>query len=130
MCNDSWGRSSFARCLIEVMSPPIAATSNVVTPTAEKINDGFQTVRKRKKKGKSKSTNGGQFSGPLVKQTIRYEAKATTSSPNKEVNNVGNSSKSSFMTKTTITSTKKGNIATSNLYFALEDECDEDVENI
>ncbi|GJR71526.1 zinc knuckle CX2CX4HX4C containing protein [Tanacetum coccineum] len=55
MCNDSWGRSSFARCLIEifghvhdhcpkkVVSPSIVATSNVVTPTVEKTNDGFQT---------------------------------------------------------------------------------------
>ncbi|GKC00330.1 zinc knuckle CX2CX4HX4C containing protein [Tanacetum coccineum] len=114
MCNDSWGRSSFARCLIEVnseadlvdvvtigipslseddftketirveyewrpprcdtckifghvhdycpkkvVSPPIVATSNVVTPNVEKTNDGFQTVGKTKKrKGKSKSTNG------------------------------------------------------------------------
>nr|GEX81743.1 zinc knuckle CX2CX4HX4C [Tanacetum cinerariifolium] len=39
MCNDSWGRSSFARCLIEVnsdadlvdvVSPPIVTTSNVL----------------------------------------------------------------------------------------------------
>ncbi|GKC97830.1 zinc knuckle CX2CX4HX4C containing protein [Tanacetum coccineum] len=86
MCNDSWGRISFARCLIEVNSetdlvdvvtigipslseddftketicvdPPIVATSNVVTPNAEKTNDGFQMVGKTKKrKGKSKSTN-------------------------------------------------------------------------
>ncbi|GJZ73362.1 zinc knuckle CX2CX4HX4C containing protein [Tanacetum coccineum] len=67
MCNDSWGRSSFARCLIEVNSeadlvdvvtigipslseddftketirvdPPIVATFNVVTPNAEMTND-------------------------------------------------------------------------------------------
>ncbi|GJR47108.1 hypothetical protein Tco_1315211 [Tanacetum coccineum] len=99
MCIESWGRSSFARCLIEVnseadlvdvvtigipslskddftketirveyecrpprcdtckifshvhdycpkkvASPPIVATSNVVTPNAEKTNDGFQTT--------------------------------------------------------------------------------------
>ncbi|GKE83239.1 zinc knuckle CX2CX4HX4C containing protein [Tanacetum coccineum] len=116
MCNDSWGRSSFARCLIEVnseadlvdivtigipsltrddftketirveyewrppkcdlckifdhvhdqcpkkvVSPPIVTTSNVVTPTVEKTIDGFQTVGKKKRKGKSKSTNGSQF---------------------------------------------------------------------
>ncbi|GKE17291.1 hypothetical protein Tco_1424868, partial [Tanacetum coccineum] len=84
-----------------VVSPSIVATSPV-----EKTNDGFQTVRKRKKKGKSKSTNDGQFGGPSIKQTVRYEP------------------------KTTITSTKKGNIATSNHYSALEDESDEDVENI
>ncbi|GJZ66117.1 zinc knuckle CX2CX4HX4C containing protein [Tanacetum coccineum] len=68
MCNDSWGRSSFTRCLIEVNSeadlvdvvtivtPPIVSNSNVVTPTVEKANDGFQTVGK-KKKGKSTSTS-------------------------------------------------------------------------
>ncbi|GJV07548.1 zinc knuckle CX2CX4HX4C containing protein [Tanacetum coccineum] len=104
MCNESWGRSSFARCLIEVNSesdlvdvvtigipsltgddftketiyveyewrpprcdtckifghvhdsypkkvvtPPIVVTSNVVTPTIEKTNDGFQMVGKKKK---------------------------------------------------------------------------------
>ncbi|GKB34556.1 zinc knuckle CX2CX4HX4C containing protein [Tanacetum coccineum] len=131
MCNDSWGRSSFARCLIEVnseadlvdvvtigipslseddftketirveyewrpprcdtckifghvhdycpkkvVSPPIVATSNVVTPNAEKTNNGFQTVGKNKKrKGKSKSTNGGQFTGHSVKHNVRYDPK-------------------------------------------------------
>ncbi|GKE87316.1 zinc knuckle CX2CX4HX4C containing protein [Tanacetum coccineum] len=123
MCKDSWGRSSFARCLIEVNSeadlvdgvtisipsltvddftketirveyerrpprcdeckifvhvydhcpkkmvnPPIITTSNLVASTVEKSNDGFQTVgKKKKKKGKSRSTNGGQFTGPSVK---------------------------------------------------------------
>ena len=113
-----------------MVSPPVVATSNVVTPTVEKTNDGFQTVGKSKKKGKSKSTNGGQFGGPSVKQTVRYEPKTTTSAPKKGATNVGNLSKSSSMTKTTITSTKKGNIATSNTYSTLEDESDEDVENI
>nr|GEY36380.1 zinc knuckle CX2CX4HX4C [Tanacetum cinerariifolium] len=52
----------------KVVSPPIIATSNVVTPTIEKTNDGFQTVgkTKKKKKGKFKSTNGGHFAGPSV----------------------------------------------------------------
>ncbi|GJV80330.1 copia protein [Tanacetum coccineum] len=109
MCNDSWGRSSFAQCLIKVNSeadlvdiatidiplltgddftketirvkyewrpprcdlckifghvhdhcpnkvvcPPIVTTSNVVTPTIEKTNNGFQTMSKKKKR-KSKS---------------------------------------------------------------------------
>nr|GFB50445.1 zinc knuckle CX2CX4HX4C [Tanacetum cinerariifolium] len=139
MCNDSWGRSSFARCLIEVnseadlvdvvtsgipslieddftketirveyewrplrydlckifshvhvqcpkkvASPPIVTTSNVVTPTVEKINDAFQTMgKKKKRKGKSKSTTGGQFAGPSVKQSFRYEPKVSTSAPKK-----------------------------------------------
>ncbi|GJS81323.1 hypothetical protein Tco_0747864 [Tanacetum coccineum] len=47
-------------CHKKMVSPPIVATSNVVTPTVEKTNDGFQTVGKKKnRKGKSKSTNGG-----------------------------------------------------------------------
>ncbi|GJT20620.1 zinc knuckle CX2CX4HX4C containing protein [Tanacetum coccineum] len=63
MCNDSWGRSSFARCLIEVnseadlvdvvtivVSPPIVATSNVVTPNAEKTNDGLTVGNRRRGK--------------------------------------------------------------------------------
>nr|GEW28026.1 zinc knuckle CX2CX4HX4C [Tanacetum cinerariifolium] len=138
MYNDSWGRSSFSRCLIEVnledlvdavticipsltgddftketisveyewrpsrcdlckifghvhdhcpkkvVSPPIIATSNVVTHTVKKTNDGFQTVgKKKKRKGKSNSTNGGQLASPSIKQPFRYEPKATTSTPKK-----------------------------------------------
>ncbi|GKD63740.1 hypothetical protein Tco_1305848 [Tanacetum coccineum] len=56
------------------VDPPIVTASNVVTPTVEKTNDGFQTVGiKKKRKGKSKSTNDGQFVGPSVKQNVRYE---------------------------------------------------------
>nr|GEY37292.1 hypothetical protein [Tanacetum cinerariifolium] len=70
-------------------SPPIVTTSNVVTPIVEQTNDGFQTVgKKKKRKGKSKSTNSGQFVGPLVKQNVRYEPNATTSAPKKGVTNV------------------------------------------
>ncbi|GJS45412.1 zinc knuckle CX2CX4HX4C containing protein [Tanacetum coccineum] len=179
MCNDSWGRSSFARCLIEVnseadlvdvvtigipsltgddfiketirveyewrpprcdvckifghvhdqcpkkvVSPPIVSTSNVVTPTIEKINDGFQKVgnKKKKKKGQSKSTNGSQLVGPSVKQNLRYEPKAATSEPKKGATNVGNTSKSSSMVKFKGNSSKKGNITTSNSYSALEND--------
>ncbi|GJS40416.1 hypothetical protein Tco_0565459 [Tanacetum coccineum] len=70
--------------LKKLVSPPIVSTSNVVTPTVEKTNDGFQTVgKKKKRKGKSKSTNGAQFAGPSVKQNVRYEPKAATSVPKK-----------------------------------------------
>ncbi|GJS36355.1 zinc knuckle CX2CX4HX4C containing protein [Tanacetum coccineum] len=188
MCNASWGRSSFARCLIKVnleadlvdvvtigipsiyedgftketirveyewrpprcdickifshvhdhcpkkvVSPPIVTTSNVVTPTVEKTNDGFQTVgKKKKRKGKSKSTNGGPFAGPSVKQNVRYEPKANTSAPKKGVTNVGNTSQSSSMLKTTGKSSKKDNLSMSNSFSALNDEEDdeEDVENV
>ncbi|GJV46924.1 zinc knuckle CX2CX4HX4C containing protein [Tanacetum coccineum] len=127
MCIESWGRSSFARCLIEinmedvlqetltmgvpliegtgftiethsdyvkdhcpkkVSITPFVVTSNVATPSVEKTNDGFQTVGiKKKKNGKSKSTNGGQFGGHPVKQTVRYEPKATTNAPKKGTTN-------------------------------------------
>nr|GEU36196.1 zinc knuckle CX2CX4HX4C [Tanacetum cinerariifolium] len=167
---DPWGRSSFARCLIEinseadlvdvvtigipsltgddftketirieyewrpprcdeckifghvydhypkkVVSSPIVTTSNVVAPTIEKFNDGFQTVgNKKKRKGKSKSTNSGHFAGHSVKQTVRYEPKATPSAPKKGATNVSNPSKSSSMLKTAETSPKKDNFTTSN----------------
>ncbi|GJR77559.1 zinc knuckle CX2CX4HX4C containing protein [Tanacetum coccineum] len=147
MCNDSWGRSSFARCLIEVnseadlvdvvtivASPLIVATSNVVTPNAKKTNDGFQTVGKTKKrKGKSKSTNGGQFTGPSVKHNVRYEPKATTSAPKKGTTYVGYTSQSTPMLKTTGNSSKKDNLSMSNSFSALneeEEEDEEDVENV
>ncbi|GJS03790.1 zinc knuckle CX2CX4HX4C containing protein [Tanacetum coccineum] len=135
MCNDSWGRSSFARCLIEVNSEADlvdvvtigipSLTGNGFTKETNggcpgviyKSNDGFQTVgKKKKRKGKSKSTNGGQFAGPLVKQTVRYEPKVTTSAPKKGTTNVGNASTSSSMLKTTGTSSKKDNISTSNSF--------------
>ncbi|GKE31985.1 hypothetical protein Tco_1451307 [Tanacetum coccineum] len=188
MCNDSWGRSSFAQCLIEVnskvdlvdvvtigipsltgddfiketicveyewrpprcdickifghvhdhcpknvVSPSIVATSNVVTPTVEKINDGFQMVgKKKKRKGKSKSTNVGQFAGPSIKPNVRYEPKGITSAPKKGATNEGNAFKSPTMSKTTGYSSKNNNIITSNSYSALNEEEDEeeDIENV
>ncbi|GKD50532.1 zinc knuckle CX2CX4HX4C containing protein, partial [Tanacetum coccineum] len=82
-------------CPKKVVSPPIVATSNVVTPNAEKTNDGFQTVgKKKKRKGKSKSTNGRQFTGPSIKHNVRYEPKATTSAPKKGTTYVGYTSQS------------------------------------
>ncbi|GKA57115.1 zinc knuckle CX2CX4HX4C containing protein, partial [Tanacetum coccineum] len=186
MCNDSWGRSSFSRCLIEVnsqadlmdvvtigipsltgddftketvhveyewrlpkcdeckifghihdhcpkkvASPLIVTTSNVVTPTVEKSNDGFQTVgKKKKRKGKSKSTKGGQFAGPSVKHNIRYEPKSATIAPKKGATNVGNASKSASRFTTTITSSKNDNIITSNSYYALNDEEEDEEEEV
>ncbi|GJV26130.1 hypothetical protein Tco_1378825 [Tanacetum coccineum] len=76
-------------------------TPNVSTHTVEMTNDGFQTVGKKKKKGKSKSTNSGQIGGH-----------------------------SNQPPKATITSTKESKITMSNSYASLEDESDEDVENV
>nr|GEX53836.1 zinc knuckle CX2CX4HX4C [Tanacetum cinerariifolium] len=71
-----------------MVNPPIGTTSNVVTLTIEKTNNGFKMVgKKKKRKGKSKSTNGGQFVGPSIKQNVRYEPKATTSASNKGATN-------------------------------------------
>ncbi|GKB65935.1 hypothetical protein Tco_0927347 [Tanacetum coccineum] len=134
MCNDSWGRSSFARCLIKVnlkadlvdavtiripsltgddftketirgVIPPIVTTFNVVTPTVEKTNDVFQTLKK-----------------------VRYEPKASTSAPKKGVTDVGNASTSSML-QNTGTSSNKDNINSSNSFAALnvEDEEEEEV---
>nr|GFC42851.1 hypothetical protein [Tanacetum cinerariifolium] len=127
MCNDLWGRSSFAWCLIEVNSeadlvdcpkkvvgPPIVSTSNVVTPTTEKNNDGFQK----------------SVSWPFGQTNLRYEPKAATSEPKKGATNVGNTSKSSSMMKSTGNSSKKGNITTSNSYSALENDEEEDEEHV
>nr|GEX86873.1 zinc knuckle CX2CX4HX4C [Tanacetum cinerariifolium] len=104
ICNDSWGRSSFARCLTE-----------------------------RRGKVKSKSTNAGQFASPSVKQNVRYEPKATTSAQKNGATNVGNPSTSLSMLKTTDTSSKTDNIPSANSYFVLndeEEEEEEDVENV
>nr|GEY54700.1 zinc knuckle CX2CX4HX4C [Tanacetum cinerariifolium] len=131
MCNESWGRSSFARCLIKVMTPPIVTTSNVITHTIRKTNDGFQTVSKKKKsKGKSKSTNAGQFTGPSVKQNVRYEPKATTTAPKKGATYVGNTSQSSSMLKTAGNSSKKENLSMSNSFSALNDEEENEEEDV
>ncbi|GJV35274.1 zinc knuckle CX2CX4HX4C containing protein [Tanacetum coccineum] len=51
-------KDELTRILVSI--PPTVVTSNVATPTVEKTNDGFQTMGKKKKKGKSKSTNGSQ----------------------------------------------------------------------
>nr|GEW13295.1 zinc knuckle CX2CX4HX4C [Tanacetum cinerariifolium] len=185
MCIDSWGRSSFARYLIEVnfkvdrvdvvtvgvpsltgegftketirveyewrpprcdickifghvhdqcpkkvVNPHIVTTSNVVISTVVETNDGFQMVgKKKKKKGKSKSTNGGKFVGPSVNQSVRYELKATTSAPKKGATN-GNAFKSSSMLKTAVISLKKDNFTTSNSFSALNDEEEDEEENV
>ncbi|GKC66712.1 zinc knuckle CX2CX4HX4C containing protein [Tanacetum coccineum] len=100
------------QCSKKVVCHPIATTSNVVTPTIMKTNDGFQTVGKKKKKniGKSKSTNGGQFVGPLVKQTVTYEPKAPTSAPKKGTNTLGTAANSSSKLKNASMSPNTDNI--------------------
>nr|GEU51296.1 hypothetical protein [Tanacetum cinerariifolium] len=150
------GRSCFARCLIKVNSK--ANLVDVVTIGIHSLTmDDFtkETIhvenewrpprcdickifghihehcpkKMKKKKDKFKSTNGGQFAGPSIKQNIRYDPKATTSAPKKRTTNVSNASKSTSMLKTIVTSLKNDNIITSNAYSALNDE-EEEVENV
>ncbi|GJW28395.1 hypothetical protein Tco_0045270, partial [Tanacetum coccineum] len=66
------------RFTIKIVSIPITVVTPVVpAPIVEMTNDGFQPVGK-KKKGKSKSINGGQIGDHLVKQNVSYKPKATT----------------------------------------------------
>nr|GEX24467.1 ATPase, F1/V1/A1 complex, alpha/beta subunit, zinc knuckle CX2CX4HX4C [Tanacetum cinerariifolium] len=121
MCNESWDRSSFARCLIEVNSE--ADLVDVVTIGIPSLSmDGF-----------TKETIHVDLLVRWFKQNVRYEPKATTSAPKKGVTNVGNTSQSSFMLKTTGNSSKKNNLSMSNSFSALNDEeenDEEDVENV
>nr|GEX39794.1 hypothetical protein [Tanacetum cinerariifolium] len=95
------------------VSPPIVYTSNVVTRTVEKTNDGFQTVGKKKKR------------------------KAATSVPKKGVTKVGNSFNFSSKMRNTGISFNKDNITSPNSFSTLnideeeeEDEEQEVVENM
>ncbi|GJR58401.1 hypothetical protein Tco_1500563 [Tanacetum coccineum] len=123
---------SMTIALQKVVSPPVVTTSNVVAPTVEKTNDGFQIVSKKKKrKGKSKSTNGGQFAGPSNKQTVKYEPNVTSSAPKKGTTHVSNPSTSSSMLKTVENFSNKDNFTTSNSFSALNDEEEDDeIENV
>nr|GEY53976.1 hypothetical protein [Tanacetum cinerariifolium] len=117
-----------------VVSPSIVVTSNVVNtstvvnPTIE--NDGFQAVdKKKKKKGKPKTSNSGEFIGPSIHQNLRYEPKASTSTPMK-VDNVGNASISSSLLKNKVTSSHQDNITSSNSISALNVEDEEEEEEV
>nr|GEV41107.1 hypothetical protein [Tanacetum cinerariifolium] len=71
---------------LEIVLPkkPSVLSMNGGHPDVIYTNDGFQTVgTKKKRKCKSKSTNAGQFTGPSVKNNVRYEPKATTTAPKK-----------------------------------------------
>ncbi|GJR54789.1 hypothetical protein Tco_1405310 [Tanacetum coccineum] len=90
-------------CPKKVVSPPIVATSNVVTPN---------------------------FTGPSVKHNVRYEPKATTSAPKKGTTYVGYTSQSTPMLKTTGNSSKKDNLSMSNSFSALNEEKEEDEKDV
>ncbi|GJS32282.1 hypothetical protein Tco_0530664 [Tanacetum coccineum] len=93
-------------CPKKVVSHPIVATSNAVTPNVEKTNEDFQTVGKKKKR------------------------KATTSAPIKGTTYVGYTSQSTPMLKTTGNSSKKDNLSMSNSFSALNEEEEDDEEEV
>nr|GEY88167.1 hypothetical protein [Tanacetum cinerariifolium] len=126
MCNDSWVRSKVSCCLIKVNSE--ADLVNVVTIGIPSLyGDGFtkETIRVEYEWRPPRF-----YSGPLVKQNVRYEPKADTSTPKKEVTNVSNASQSSSMLKMTGKSSKKDNLSMSNSFSALNDEEDDDEEDV
>ncbi|GJW17628.1 retrotransposon protein, putative, ty1-copia subclass [Tanacetum coccineum] len=101
---------------------------------ASSFMKGNPLPKTKKRKGKSKSSNSGQFTGPSVKHNVRYEPKATTSAPKKGTTYVGYTSQSTPMLKTTSNSSKKDNLTMSNSFSALNEEEEkdeeEDVENV
>ncbi|GJS65119.1 zinc knuckle CX2CX4HX4C containing protein [Tanacetum coccineum] len=52
-------------------------------PSVLSMNGGRPDVIHKRRKGRSKSTNGGQFTSPSDKHNVRYKPKATTSAPMK-----------------------------------------------
>ncbi|GKC44899.1 zinc knuckle CX2CX4HX4C containing protein [Tanacetum coccineum] len=140
MCNDSWGRSSFARCLIEVNLEADLLTL-LLSDFLHLMGDGF-TKEKIPLSGKSSIVTTsivvhlllrGNDSFETVSKKKKRKGRKLTSTLKKVITNGGNPSTSSSMLKTSGTSSKKDNIPTSNSYSVLnaeEEEEEEDVENV
>ncbi|GKE35638.1 hypothetical protein Tco_1454960 [Tanacetum coccineum] len=102
MCIDSWGRSNFSRCLIEVnadgvlkesitMGIPLLdglgfykETTITVTHIVDKSNDGFQMAVYKKKNGKT----GVKIGGQSVKPNVKYVSKVVVGVPKTGASNV------------------------------------------
>ncbi|GJZ96798.1 hypothetical protein Tco_0669132 [Tanacetum coccineum] len=113
----------------KVVSPPIVATSNVVTPNAEKTNDGFQTVgKKKKRKGKSKSINGASVYWSVgLNIIVRLSFKATYKCTKEGNTYVGfiTFNRTSYVEVRTGNSSKKDNLSMSNSFSSLNEEEEE-----
>nr|GEY29827.1 zinc knuckle CX2CX4HX4C [Tanacetum cinerariifolium] len=139
MCIESWGRSSFARCLIEINADDVLKESLIMGVPLVKVH-GLQL--------KILSMNGSHLDVTYVKYLVmymsisqkRYEPKATTNVPIKGATNMGNASKPDLSQVSTLLKNrplkaiappnKVCNITTSNSYAALDDESKEDVKNV
>ncbi|PWA82953.1 zinc knuckle CX2CX4HX4C [Artemisia annua] len=103
MCKKLWGRSSFARCMIEVKSDEPTMT----------VNDGFKTVNNKKKGKQGGSTIPGQggVPKPAMGKQFQYRAKKTPPEPKKVDGNKKNASD--------VASSSGTKIPTSNQFDAL-----------
>ncbi|GJZ50939.1 zinc knuckle CX2CX4HX4C containing protein [Tanacetum coccineum] len=147
MCMESWGRSSFVQCLIEInvedvlkesltMGVPLIEGTGFIIETAT-IEYEWKPPRCDLCKifGHVHDHCPRKFGGHSVKQIVRYEPKVTANVPKKGATNLGNASKSSSMLKklplkAIVPPTKEGNITMSNSYAELDDESEEDVQNV
>ncbi|GJU24121.1 zinc knuckle CX2CX4HX4C containing protein [Tanacetum coccineum] len=155
MCNDSWGRSSFARCLIEVNSEvDLVDVVTIGIPSLTRDDFIKETIRVEyewrpprcdickifghvhdhcPKKVVSPSIVATlNVVTPIVEKINDGFQTAITSAPKKGAANEGNAYKSATMSKTTGYSSKNDNIIMSNSYSALNEEEDEeeDIENV
>nr|GEU76378.1 zinc knuckle CX2CX4HX4C [Tanacetum cinerariifolium] len=153
MCIDSWGRSSFARCLIKVNSEAdLVVVVNIGIPsltgddfTKETICVEYEWRPPRfdicKIFGNVQDPCPKKVACPPIISTsdvvtptnVRYEPKKATNVPMKGATDVGNASNSSSRLKSTCNSSNNDNITSSNSFYALnveEEEEEEVVENV
>ncbi|GJW33916.1 hypothetical protein Tco_0053948 [Tanacetum coccineum] len=121
MCNISWGRSSFAQCLIEVNLE--ADLVDVVTISFPSLfRDGF-----------TKETIHVEYEWRPPRCDIYLSPMSTTTALKKGATYVGNTSQSSSMLKTTGNLSKRDNLSMSSSFSALnneEEDDDGDIENV
>ncbi|GJT46711.1 hypothetical protein Tco_0955426 [Tanacetum coccineum] len=125
MYNESWGRSSFARCLIRVNSE-VDLVDVVTTGIPSLSGDGFtkETIRVEYEWRPPRCdickilvmlmTIALKSYWFLGKRNVRYEPKVTITAAKKGATYVGNTPQSSSMLKTTGNSSKKDNLSMSN----------------
>ncbi|GJU96252.1 hypothetical protein Tco_1321008 [Tanacetum coccineum] len=84
-------------CPKNVSIPITVVNPNVPTHAVEMTNEGFQTVGKKKKKGKSKSTNGRQIGGKITMSNSYADLEDES---DEDVENVYDESANLFHSKT------------------------------
>ncbi|GKE48358.1 hypothetical protein Tco_1479616 [Tanacetum coccineum] len=138
LCIDSWGRSNFARCLIEVKVDEIfghvydqCPKNATVIPTVDMNNDGFQTVpikpkvRFEPKAHGNSPKNGAPNVYTSAKDSLSIVHTSLKNQPAKAVD-IHSSSYTSVATRNGVlkASTSSSNIPTSNSYDLLPQEFD------